>query len=244
MIKQYQINGMTCGGCVASVKQNIEEHPMINSIDVTLDPPVATISMDMPIPTTLLESIVGKKYSLSEMSASLDKEIKESKEVLPEKTLTTYKPLLIIIAFIAGVSALSQFPFSSFSGMLFMRHFMAGFFIVFSFFKLLNLSGFATSYSMYDIVAAKWPGWGYIYPFVELGLGVLFLINVYPFYTNVATILILGISTIGVVQSNLQKREIKCACLGDVFNLPMSTVTIVEDVSMVLMSVVMLIFGT
>lgn len=237
---------MTCGGCVASVKQNIEELPMVNTVEVTLDPPQATISMDMPIPISILQSVVGKKYTLteSELRVAEKATIPVEKEVLPEKSLTTYKPLLIIVAFIAGVSMLSQYPFDSFSWMLFMRHFMAGFFIVFSFFKLLNLSGFATSYSMYDIIAAKWNGWGYIYPFLELGLGVLFLINAFPFYTNVATIIILGVSTIGVIQSNLQKREIKCACLGDVFNLPMSTVTIVEDVSMVLMSIVMLVFGS
>ena len=124
-----------------------------------------------------------------------------------------------------------------------MRHFMAGFFIVFTFFKLLNIQGFADSYGMYDIVAAKWPRWGYVYPFVELGLGVLYLINVFPFWTNVVTIVVLGVSSIGVIQSNLNKRKIKCACLGDVFNLPMSTVTIVEDVSMVAMAGLMLVYG-
>jgi copper chaperone CopZ len=246
MIKQYRISGMTCGGCVASVKQNLEEHPMVTRAEVTLDPPQATISMDMPVPITILESALGKKYSLLEAEAKMfeDGNIDNAQESLPQKTLTTYKPLLLIIGFIAGVSALSQYPSDSFQWMLFMRHFMAGFFIVFSFFKLLNLSGFASSYSMYDVVAAKWYGWGFIYPFVELGLGVLFLINAFPIYTNVATIIILGVSTIGVVQSNLQKRAIKCACLGDVFNLPMSTVTIVEDVGMILMSVAMLVLST
>jgi hypothetical protein len=112
---------------------------------------------------------------------------------------------------------------------------------VFAFFKLLNLEGFAMSYRMYDIVAAKWKGWGYIYPFVELLLGILFLINIAPIFTNVATILILGISSIGVIRSVLDKQKIKCACLGDVFNLPMSTVTIVEDLSMVAMSAIMLV---
>ncbi len=245
MIKQYQVSGMTCGGCVASVKQNLEEHPMVTSADVTLDPPHAILSMDMPVPISILQSTVGQKYTIKEIDSSNSQPHAsiEVKETLPEKSITTYKPLLLIVGFIAGVSLLSQYPFDTFSGMLWMRHFMAGFFIVFSFFKLLNLSGFASSYSMYDVVAAKWYNWGYIYPFVELGLGVLFLINAFPVYTNVATILILGVSTIGVVQSNLQKREIKCACLGDVFNLPMSTVTIVEDVSMVLMSVVMLVVG-
>jgi hypothetical protein len=97
------------------------------------------------------------------------------------------------------------------------------------------------SYTQYDIVAAKWKGWAYMYPFVELILGILYLTNVVPFYTNIATALILGVSTIGVVQSNLNKKKIQCACLGDVFNLPMSTVTIVEDVTMVVMAVVMLL---
>jgi len=246
MIKQYKIDGMTCGGCVASVKQNLEEHPMVTSAEVTLDPPQVTLASDMPIPISILQSVVGKKYSLEESSTDSASKIENTDlfEVLPEKSITTYKPLILIVSFIASVSLLSQYPFDSFSWMMWMRHFMAGFFIVFSFFKLLNLSGFASSYSMYDIVAARWYSWGYIYPFVELGLGILFLINAFPFYTNVATIIILGVGTIGVVQSNLQKRKIKCACLGDVFNLPMSTVTIVEDVSMVLMSAVMLVMGS
>ena len=96
------------------------------------------------------------------------------------------------------------------------------------------------SYGMYDIIAAKWKGWGYVYPFVELGLGILYLINVAPFLTNALTIIILGVSSIGVIKSVLNKQKIKCACLGDVFNLPMSTVTIVEDLAMVAMATIML----
>ena len=95
---------------------------------------------------------------------------------------------------------------------------------------------------MYDIVAARWKGWGYIYPFVELLLGILYLINIAPFLTNILTVIILGISSIGVIKSVLNKQEIKCACLGDVFSLPMSTVTIVEDLAMVGMAGVMLLF--
>ena len=94
---------------------------------------------------------------------------------------------------------------------------------------------------MYDIVAAKWNGWGKIYPFVELALGIAYLINFAPFYTNIVTVVVLGVSSIGVIQSNLNKKKIKCACLGDVFNLPMSTVTIIEDLAMVGMGVWMLL---
>ena len=47
-----------------------------------------------------------------------------------------------------------------------MRFFMAGFFLVFSFFKLLDINAFADAYSRYDLLAMRWRGWGLIYPFV------------------------------------------------------------------------------
>jgi uncharacterized membrane protein YphA (DoxX/SURF4 family) len=123
--------------------------------------------------------------------------------------------------------------------MRWMHHFMAAFFLVFSFFKLLNLSGFAESYAMYDIVAKRWKAWGYIYAFLELGLGIAFLTNFYPLAINAVTFIVMTVSIIGVLQSVLNKRKIKCACLGDVFNLPMSTITIIEDGLMIAMSVIM-----
>ncbi|MDB4768717.1 cation transporter [Saprospiraceae bacterium] len=239
MVQKYKIEGMTCGGCVATVKQALENLEVVESADIQLEAPQGKLTLKHSVQLSALQEAIGK-YQISEIESP--KEEKKTEVIdLPEKSITTYKPLLLIIGFIAGVSLLVQYPFDDFSGILWMRFFMAGFFIVFAFFKLLNLEGFAMSYRMYDIVAAKWKGWGYIYPFVELLLGILFLINIAPIFTNVATILILGISSIGVIRSVLDKQKIKCACLGDVFNLPMSTVTIVEDLSMVAMSAIMLV---
>ena len=113
---------------------------------------------------------------------------------------------------------------------------MAGFFLVFSFFKLMDLSGFADSYSGYDIIARKWHGWGYLYGFIELGLGIAYLLNCCPLITNLVAFSVMTISIIGVLQSVLNKKEIQCACLGAVFDLPMSTVTIIEDALMIVMS--------
>jgi len=78
-----------------------------------------------------------------------------------------------------------------------MRYFMAGFFIVFSFFKFLDLKGFAESYSMYDILAMKVNTYGFIYPFIELSLGIAYLTNFKPTYTNAVTIAVMGLSSIG-----------------------------------------------
>lgn len=236
--KTYKIEGMTCGGCVVSVKKQFDGSEAISETNIQLDFPQAKISFTNEIEIESLQSIINKagNYTIKE----IEEKSQNIELALPEKSVHTYKPLLLIVSFIAVVSALSQFPFSSFSFMLWMRHFMAGFFTVFSFFKLLNLQGFANSYSMYDIIAEKWKSWGYAYPFVELVLGLLYLTNIAPVATNISTALILGISSIGVIKSNMDKKKIKCACLGDVFNLPMSTVTIVEDLSMVGMSLIML----
>ena len=122
-----------------------------------------------------------------------------------------------------------------------MRHFMAGFFLVFSFFKLLNLKGFAESYVMYDVLAKKLPVWAYAYAFVELGLGIANVVDFNPIVTNSITLVVMSVSIVGVLQSVLNKKKIQCACLGAVFNLPMSTVTIIEDALMIAMSGTMLL---
>ncbi|MGC4002218.1 MAG: hypothetical protein QM811_03360 [Pirellulales bacterium] len=121
-----------------------------------------------------------------------------------------------------------------------MRHFMGGFFVAFAFFKLLDLRGFADAYRMYDVVAERSPAYGFVYPFLELGLGIAYLADVAPTATNVATILLMGVGAIGVVRSLLRKQTIRCACLGTVFNLPMSTVTLIEDGGMLAMAATML----
>ncbi|PHI21274.1 heavy metal transporter [Lewinellaceae bacterium SD302] len=239
---------MTCSGCVNSVRKGLENVPGLDNIQVQLARPQLRFSSERTVPVEELQAAVGH-YKISPIMEEAEIPVMEKSrsiavtELVPEPSLATYWPLLMIIGFILGVSLLAQYPFESFNGSLWMRHFMAGFFIVFAFFKLLNIQGFADSYRMYDIVARKWPGWGYIYPFVELGLGLFYLTGVFPFWTNVVTIVVLSVSSIGVIQSNLNKRKIKCACLGEVFNLPMSTVTIVEDVSMVVMAGLMLAYG-
>lgn len=231
----YNISGMTCGGCLNRVKTALEALPTVSSAEIDLATGEAVLEQQTSIPLETLQTAIGH-YTI-EQTSTVTAPAATTEQELPPIAWQTYRPLLIIVGYILGVSLLVQYPFDNFSGMTWMRHFMAGFFLVFSFFKMLNLKGFAESYSMYDLVAARWRTWGYIYPFVELGLGILYLTNLVPFYTNLITIIVLGVSTIGVIESNLNQRKIKCACLGDVFNLPMSTVTIIEDVSMVLMAI-------
>lgn len=171
---------------------------------------------------------------------------------LPKKSLKTYWPLILVLIFIVG----GMFHFSwlrgehnlwmtdfsdSFSSRNWMIDFMGLFFLVFSFFKLLDLKSFADAYRSYDIPTKIFPVWGYVYPFVELGLAMMYLHRIELLLANVITVFVLGISIVGVIQSVMQKRKIKCACLGTGFNLPMSQITIIEDVIMILMALFMLI---
>jgi hypothetical protein len=94
---------------------------------------------------------------------------------------------------------------------------------------------------MYDVVASRWQFWGYLYAFIEFGLGISYLLDVWPMLTNIVTLLVMSVSIIGVLKTVLNKKVIQCACLGSIFELPMSTVTIIEDGLMILMSAFMII---
>ena len=208
--------------------------PNVTEVEVSKEKQTATISMDKHIALSAFQKALDAKYSISS---------KQHNEVAVQTKnwLATYRPVLLIFAYITGITLLIEWIQGSFLWMRWMNHFMAGFFLVFSFFKLLNLKGFAESYSMYDIVAKHWNGWGYIYAFTELALGVAFLTGFNPILINTVTFVVMTVSIIGVLQSVFNKRKIKCACLGDVFNLPMSTVTIIEDALMIAMSGLMLL---
>lgn len=230
---------MTCNGCRTTVEEILSKVDGVTKATVFLETETATIQSDTAIDFDKLVNHLAVKPKFTIIK---QKNISQITEIIeePKSWFSTYFPLFLIVGFISGVSILTSFQNGTIHWMDFMNSFMAGFFIVFSFFKLLNLKGFANSYAMYDIVAKKVPVYGFIYPFIELGLGIAYLINFNPKFTNIATLIVMSISIIGVIESNLNKRKIKCACLGSVFNLPMSTVTIIEDLVMILMALFML----
>lgn len=236
MTHTYQITGMTCSNCEANVKNSLLVLPDITDVKASKDSGTATVTMTKHVALAEMQKALGGENAKYKISASHHNEIAEQ----TKSWFETYKPILLIFTYITLVSLLAQLGNDHFMGMMWMNHFMAGFFLVFSFFKLLNLSGFAESYVMYDVLARRIPAWSYIYAFTELALGIAFLINFNPLVTATITLLVMSVSIIGVLQSVLNKRKIQCACLGAVFNLPMSTVTIIEDGLMIGMSAVML----
>ncbi|MDN3586577.1 cation transporter [Pedobacter aquatilis] len=238
MTHTYQLTGMTCSGCENKVKNNLLVLPDVTAVEVSKDANSATISMDKHIGLDALQKALGGNDSKYQITATAHTEMLEETKSWVE----TYKPILLIFSYVTAISLIVSWQNNTVDFIVFMRIFMAGFFLTFSFFKMLNLKAFAESYAMYDIVAKKFSAWGYIYAFIELGLGLSFALNLSPVIVNWVTLIVMTVSILGVLESVLNKKKIQCACLGAVFNLPMSTVTIVEDAIMITMSAAMLVW--
>ena len=205
--------------------------------EVQLEAPQAVITMDRHIPAATLQDAIGTpKYTITDTSQTVN----IAGETVAENN--SYYPIFLIFGYITGVTSLIQFAKGAFNLMDWMTGFMAGFFLLFSFFKLLNLRAFADGYSTYDVIAKKTRWYGFVYPFIELALGVAYLTNFRPVTTNIVTLAVMGVSTIGVIQSLVRKSNFQCACLGTIIKLPLSKVTLFEDLLMVAMSATMLAF--
>lgn len=226
---------LRCGACLAAIKPLLDDEPGVERWSADLGSPdkVLTVEGEGVSSARVDELLKRKGYRVLPEAAA-------APPAASEEPASSYYPLALILAYLLVAVGLPEWAAGAFDAMRAMRHFMAGFFLVFSFFKLLDVPAFAASYAGYDIVARRYAWYGYLYPFVELGLGAAYLADIQPVATNAATLVVMGVGTVGVVQSLLARRKIRCACLGAVFNLPMSFVTLVEDLLMAGMALAML----
>lgn len=150
--------------------------------------------------------------------------------------IKTYWPLALVLLYLIGSTLLHPRVPQTTDMMTLMINFMGFFFCAFAFFKLLDVPKFAHAFRSYDPLTKLVPAYGYIYPFIELGLGVSYLLRWNLDASNAITIIVLGVGTIGVVRAVIGQQQIQCACLGTVFDLPMSQITIIENTTMILMA--------
>ena len=144
------------------------------------------------------------------------------------------------IGVIAGIVIVSVLLRVTFDGN-FLNYFMGVFFAVFASFKLAGYQMFKEMFAGYDVIAKRSTIYTALYPFIELSLGIAYLFNVAPGPRDVITFIIMAVSSIGVFQELKRRRGIHCACLGNIIKLPLSTVSLVENVGMGLMALAMLL---
>lgn len=121
-----------------------------------------------------------------------------------------------------------------------MSNVMGSVFLVFGLLKLVNLGGFVTVFSRYDLLSQRFSTYGYAYPFVELALAASLLYKPTAF-TYAAVICLMGVSLVSVFVALAKGVELRCGCLGSFLHIPLSFVTITENVLMLGMAVYLLL---
>lgn len=234
MTHTYQVSGMTCNGCRIGVEEKLNAIAGVVQATVNLEKAEAEIEMKNHISTAAFQNALGQKYTIREKVSEMFMEPEAEKS----EWLQLF-PLFLIFGYISVASVLlNRNPFDT-EG--FMLDFMGLFYIVFSFFKMLDLKGFPDSFRMYDPLAKKLPIYAMVYPFIETALGLFFLLRFEIEIALIATIVILGITTVGVTKVLFDKKSIQCACLGTALKLPMTKATFIENSIMIVMAIAMLL---
>ena len=153
--------------------------------------------------------------------------------------ITKAKPYWPLIALV-GTSALAATAINPGDTHMWMHYFMGFFLCVFSLLKIFDPASFAKGFAKYDLLAKRSRTYGMFYPFIELALGLGYLSFWQPAWVYTATIVVLGFGTIGVLTALRAGLNINCPCMGNILKVPLSTVTLTENLSMVAMAAFML----
>jgi cation transport ATPase len=234
----YNVSGMTCNSCKASVEASLSKLDQVDNVSINLETEEATIKLSSHIELGALQTALADKYKITEQKVTNVYKVDSSKKELEKSDLKQLFPLFLILGYISIASVLLHYD--SWDTSYFMLDFMGLFYIVFSFFKLLDLKGFPQSFRLYDPLAKAVPAYGWVYPFIEVALGIMFLMRFQIEIALIVTLVILGITTIGVTKVLFSKTTIQCACLGTALKLPMTKATFIENSIMIVMAVVLL----
>ena len=186
--------------------------------------------------TTPQTFIAGKRVGgYDDLRRYFDKPVKDTDAV-------TYMPVIAIFA-VAALMALAG-SWASIGALVTLRS--AEWFIAFSMCilaiqKLRDVDGFATMFLGYDLLAKRWVPYAYLYAFGEALAGVLMISGTLKWISGPVALFIGGIGAVSVFYAvYIQKRELKCACVGGSSNVPLGFVSLTENVMMVTMGLWML----
>lgn len=233
MIHKFAISGITCASCIQKINALLTSKINATNINFSVNNTIIEFNTTTIVDIKQMNQLLKKigNYSLDLIDATSSSESSEDN--------SSYKPIYLIFIYLILVNCIISFRNMELTN--FMPDFMAGFFLVFSFFKLLDIKGFADGYSFYDIIAKKFYYYGYVYPFIELGFGFGYLIIPHSLYFNSAVFLLMLISSVGVIKAKLSKQQFYCACVGTFLKVPLGSIAIIEDLLMTFMSLIMIL---
>ena len=159
------------------------------------------------------------------------------KKVRDPKALT-YKPVIAVFALtalmaLAASYAVSGTPFTVRAGEWFISFSMC----VLAILKLRDVESFSSMFLGYDLLARRWVPYSYVYPFAEALAGILMIAHAFKFISVPVALFIGTIGAVSVIKAvYIDKREIKCACVGGDTNVPLGFVSLTENLMMVAMA--------
>ena len=152
---------------------------------------------------------------------------------------TSYRPVVAVFAItalmaLAASQAVLGTPFSARAGGWFISFSMC----VLALLKLQDVESFSSMFLNYDLLARRWVPYAYIYPFAEAAAGVLMTAGVLTWLSVPVALFIGGIGAVSVFKAvYIDRRDIKCACVGGSSRVPLGFVSLVENLMMIAMAV-------
>ncbi|MET0292346.1 MAG: glutaredoxin [Steroidobacteraceae bacterium] len=152
---------------------------------------------------------------------------------------TTYRPVIALFAMTALLALAVSYATTGAALTLRAAEWFIGFsMVVLSLLKLQDIEKFSTMFLNYDLLAKRWVGYGYVYPFAEGLAGLLMVGGVLPWISVPLALLIGAIGAVSVFKAvYVDKRELKCACVGGSSNVPLGFVSLTENLMMIAMAI-------
>ena len=116
------------------------------------------------------------------------------------------------------------------------KNYMGFIFIIFGILKLYDLNKFTDIFSKYDLISQKIKIYPYLYPFIEIIIGFILIKDIHIKEALITTIFLMIISIISIIISVNSGKVLRCGCLGSLFHLPLSYITLSENIMMLFMS--------
>ncbi|HEY4299871.1 MAG TPA: MauE/DoxX family redox-associated membrane protein [Candidatus Didemnitutus sp.] len=153
------------------------------------------------------------------------------------KTWKDYLPLIVLLVVTAVAAVAKNEAYETgIQWRTWMQDFMGYFFVTFATLKLFDLPGFVDGFHMYDLLARAVRPYGYIYPFIELALGLGFLSERDPSVICATTVIVMVFGALGVINALRRGLDLHCACMGNILKVPLSVVALGEDLGMAAMA--------
>jgi len=256
----YQVRGMTCQGCADTIESGIAASLKVQSATIALEKSQLTIVSDVSYDESSIDTILSGlgNYRIASSGDNSKLEIPLNNIQLISSVTTnpisnsfwstvidyffSKKPIFVALFMVVTASFALQLPSGSFELSSWMMDYMGIFFVLFSFLKLLNVTGFSNTFKEYDIIAKYIPFFAISYPFIELGLGLVFLSETFLLFAAIGTLLFMISQSIGVANSLHNSKQIRCACMGSAIDLPISALTLFENIIMITMSIYMIVY--